>query len=63
MIRELRKAAGLTQKAFCELFGVPFRTLQDWEYGKNKEPEYFVKLVKYYMIHEGLISEEETTEE
>lgn len=28
-IKEMRAACGMTQKAFCEYFDIPMRTLQD----------------------------------
>lgn len=44
-IREARKAAGLTQKEFSDLFGMPKRTLENWEYGKTEPPEWVERLV------------------
>ena len=35
-IKELRKPAGMTQKAFGEYFGIPHRTIQNWEGGQNE---------------------------
>jgi len=45
MLKELRLSAGLTQKKAAELLGVPFRTYQDWEYGKRTPPDYVMQLV------------------
>ncbi len=39
-IKAARKRARLTQKALAEMAGVPFRTLQDIEYGTVKRPSY-----------------------
>ena len=47
VIRNLRKEAGLTQKAFSEFFGIPVRTLQDWEAGVRTPPDYVVRLLPY----------------
>lgn len=46
-IKMLRKEAGMTQKMFSGFFGIPVRTLQDWEAGLRKPPEYVVRLLPY----------------
>ena len=48
-IREIRKRAGLTQAAFGELLGIPRRTIQNWEGGQRKCPDYVVALIRYRM--------------
>lgn len=55
-IKELRTASGMTQQAFSEYFGIPKRTLEDWEGERRTPPEYLAKLVEYKLKHEGLIS-------
>lgn len=55
-IKELRTASGMTQQAFSDYFGIPKRTLEDWEGERRTPPEYLVKLVEYKLKHEGLIS-------
>lgn len=44
-IREARQAAGLTREMVCEKIGIPPRTLQDWELGNRKPPDYVERLV------------------
>lgn len=44
-IKEARKAVGLTQQGVTDFMGIPCRTLQDWEAGKRKCPEWCEKLV------------------
>lgn len=39
-IRAARLNSGLTQKQAAEKCGVPFRTYQDWEYGRRNPPDY-----------------------
>ena len=46
-IKKMRKEAGMTQKAFSEFFGIPVRTLQDWEAGVRTPPDYVVRLLPY----------------
>ena len=44
-IRDLRDAAGLTQKAFAEAFGIPLSTLTKWEQGVSSPPPYVITLL------------------
>lgn len=45
-IRQLRKDLGLTQAKFAAKFGIPLRTIQDWEYEKREPRPYII-----YMMH------------
>ena len=45
-IKEIRTMSGLTQKAFAEKYGIPKRTLESWEMGERKPPEYVVTLLE-----------------
>lgn len=44
-IRELRKQLGDTQSEFAERYNIPFRTVQNWENGVRKPPEYILELL------------------
>lgn len=54
-IKELRKATGMTQKAFAEYFGISKRAIESWEGGKRQCPEYLLNLMIYKLKNEGLI--------
>lgn len=54
-IKELRTATKLSQQKFADLFGIPRRTYQDWEYGKSNCPDYYINLIEYYLKHENII--------
>lgn len=45
-IRDLRKLLGDTQSEFSERYNIPFRTIQNWESGVRKPPEYIMDLLK-----------------
>lgn len=36
LIKEYRKAAGLTQKQFSDLFEIPLDTVKSWDCGRRK---------------------------
>ncbi len=54
-IYEMRKKLGYTQKEFANRYDIPFRTIQNWENGIRKPPEYVLKLLEY-KIQEDLIN-------
>jgi len=46
-IRELRKALGDTQMEFAKRYGIPFRTIQNWEAGINIPSSYVLNMLNY----------------
>ena len=53
--KELRKLSGMTQKAFSEYFGIPKRTVEDWERGASNCADYLLDLMRYKLENEGFI--------
>ena len=51
-IKELRLSARMTQKQFAGYFNIPLRTIENWETGKRKPPEYVVELIRYRLEKE-----------
>ena len=54
-IREMRTKLGDTQSEFADRYRIPFRTIQNWELGVRKPPEYIVKLLER-QVKEDLIN-------
>lgn len=50
-IKEIRKNTGMNRKEFCEQFGIPVRTIEEWEAGRRTPPEYVVRLLSYYIYN------------
>lgn len=44
---ELRSKTGMNRREFSEYFKIPYRTIQEWELGNRKMPEYLLRLMKY----------------
>ena len=44
-IKELRKRLGLSQAKFAEKWGIPKRTIEDWEAGKREVKDYIVSMM------------------
>lgn len=54
---ELRKSTGMNRKEFAMYFEIPYRTMQDWELGNRKMPEYLLRLMEYKVQIERLHQE------
>lgn len=52
---QVRGATNWTQKEFAEYFYVPRRTLQEWELGNRKMPEYLLRLMVYKLENEKIV--------
>lgn len=46
MIRRIRNMAGVSQAKFAEAYGIPRRTLENWESGERIPPAYVVRLLE-----------------
>lgn len=44
-IKEARLNVGLTQQSMSDLLGIPKRTIENWETGSRKCPEWTEKLI------------------
>lgn len=45
-IKEMRELLGLTQEQFSYKYHIPKRSIQNWESGERKPPEYVVELLE-----------------
>lgn len=54
-IRRIREQTGLSRKDFSVHIGIPLRTLEDWEAGRRRPPEYIPRLIEYQLKYEELI--------
>ena len=46
-VRELREKMGMNRREFSDYYGIPYRTVQDWEAEKRELPDYLLRLLKY----------------
>lgn len=46
-VKELREKMGMNRRKFSDYYGIPYRTVQDWEAEKRELPEYLLRLMKY----------------
>lgn len=59
-IREMRTRLGDTQSEFAARYHIPFRTVQNWETGLRKPPEYMMSLLES-RIREDLVNRKTAT--
>ena len=45
IIQEIRKMTGMSRAAFSERYGIPKRTLENWENGVATPPDYVIKML------------------
>jgi len=55
-VKELREKMGMNRAEFCKYYGIPYRTVQDWEAEKRELPDYLLRLLTYRAEIEKLIS-------
>lgn len=56
--KELRQTSGMTIAQFAEYFGIPRRTVEDWNAGKRNCNQYIIDLMQYKLKKEGIIKKE-----
>ena len=62
---ELRTSTGMNRREFADYFEIPYRTMQQWELGDRKMPEYLLRLMAYRVRIEkanGIINVQEDRE-
>ena len=68
-LKKLRDEARCNRREFSDYMGIPLRTLEEWESGRRKMPDYVLRLIAYQIRTEqllrkkGLSLEEENAEE
>ncbi len=62
-IRKIREQTGLSRKDFSIRIGIPLRTIEDWEAGRRRPPEYIPRLIAYQLKYEELIEKKQKEEQ
>lgn len=58
-VRELRDRLGMNRREFSDYYGIPYRTVQDWEAEKRELPKYLLRLMIYRAEMERLNKKDE----
>lgn len=56
-MKRLRKEAGMNRREFSEYMNIPLRTLEEWEAGRRKMPDYVLRLIAYHVRMEQFLNE------
>lgn len=62
-IRRIRYETGLNRKEFAIHFGIPLRTIEDWEGDRRTPPDYIPRLLSYQWRYEQILRGNLNTEE
>ena len=52
-IKRMRSYLKMTQDEFSNAYGIPVRTLQQWESGRRNPPEYVINLLERAVKEDG----------
>lgn len=55
-IKEIRLLTGMNRREFADYFGIPYRTVEDWEAGRSKCAPYLLNLIVYKLEREGMLN-------
>lgn len=46
-LKNIRNKFGLTQSELSQIFDIPLRTIENWESGKRRPPDYVYNLIMF----------------
>ena len=58
-VKKLREKMGMNRREFSDYYGIPYRTVQDWEAETRELPDYLLRLLKYRAEIERRINSED----
>lgn len=56
-LKSIRELAGMNRTEFAQYMGIPRRTLEEWEGGRRKAPDYVLRLIVYRVRTEKILRE------
>ena len=54
VMKKNRELTGMNRREFSDYMDIPLRTLEEWEAGRRKMPDYVLRLITYYVRMEQL---------
>ena len=58
-LKKIREDLGMNRTEFSQYMGIPLRTLEEWEAGRRRMPDYVLRLIAYYTCMERFLHEKE----
>jgi len=59
ILKQIREDLGMNRTEFSLYMEIPLRTLEEWEAGRRKMPDYVLHLITYYTKMERLLTEKQ----
>lgn len=56
-LKRTREMLGMNRKEFSRYMEIPLRTIEEWEAGRRKMPEYVLRLITYYVKVQQVLRE------
>lgn len=56
-LKEVRDILDVNRTEFSRYMGIPLRTLEEWEAGRRKMPDYVLRLIAYYVKTQKLLKD------
>lgn len=54
-LKRVRSITGLNRTQFCKEYGIPLRSMEQWEAGQRKMPDYVLRLLTYKVLSEKVL--------
>lgn len=48
-LKDIRQMVDMNRAEFCRYMDIPLRTVEEWEAGRRKMPDYVLRLLAYYV--------------
>ncbi len=48
-LKKIRETVNMNRSEFSRFMNIPVRTLEEWEAGRRKMPDYVLRLLAYYI--------------
>lgn len=58
-LKRIRIMTGLNRTQFCKNYGIPLRSMEQWEAGQRKMPDYVLRLLKYMILSEKILHKQQ----
>lgn len=56
-LKGIREMLDMNRTEFSKYMEIPLRTLEEWETGRRKMPDYVLRLIAYYVKMQQVLSE------
>lgn len=58
-LKKVREDLGMNRTEFSRYMDIPLRTLEEWEAGRRRMPDYVLRLITYYVKTQRLLADKE----